>query len=411
MSHRLHAIEAMRSQRGLSLLESLAAVVVLAASTIAVAQMEAQLRLGGDVARERTEAVRLGSEDIEQLRSFAAVDAGSAARSYAAIGDDERAIDAATDPSAHAVYRVVRRVDDAAASAAKAVSVEVQWRDRAGLSHEVALHSFIAGAAPRYAGALGLGAGALDAAPRAVGGRAPGVPVTAKRIGPGRSVWKPIDNGTTALVFDDASGDIVGRCDGIAAARRTRDLSAADVDACATGRWLLVSGTIRFNAASPPSPSLAGDPPPATTVALALARGAADAAPPTCSSEARMTVRYSDGAGLRIADVAADATPASQNVARWEETGDRFLAWHCVVVPRADGTWSGRATLVADGWSIGTAAASRRVCRYVGGGPIDANIAHPADWRDVDGPLAGQDFLVVRGSETCPPDRTAQHQP
>ncbi len=411
MTSHPHSIGAMRSQHGMSLLESLAAVVVLAASTVAVAQMERQLRLGGDIARERSEALRLGSEDIEQLRSFAAIDAGSAAHSYAAIGDGERAVDAATDPSAHAVYRIVRRVDDAAASAAKAVSVAVQWRDRAGLPHEVALHSFIAGTAPRYAGALGLGAGALDAAPRAVGGRAPGVPVTARAVGPGRSVWKPIDNGTTALVFDDASGDIVGRCDGVLTTTRTRDLSAANVAACATGRWLLVSGTVRFSSASPPAPAQADEPPLATTVALALDRPAADAAPPMCFGEARKTVRYTDGAGLRIADVAVDATPASQDVARWVDTGDRFLAWHCVVAPRADGKWSGRATLVADGWSIGTGAAARRVCRYVGGGPIDANIAHPANWRDVDGPLAAQDFLVVRGSETCPPHRTAQHQP
>ena len=91
-------------------------------------------------------------------------------------------------------------------------------------------------------------------------------------------------------------------------------------------------------------------------------------------------MRYSVGASLHIADVAIDATPASQGIAHWDDTGDRFIAWHCVVTPRADGRWSGRATLVADGWTIGTDADAHRVCRYVGGGdPIDANIAHPAD--------------------------------
>ena len=40
--------------------------------------------------------------------------------------------------------------------------------------------------------------------------------------------------------------------------------------------------------------------------------------------------------------------------------------------------------LVADGWAIGTDANAHRICRYVGGGdPIDANIAHPAEYIDV----------------------------
>ena len=400
----------MRSQRGVSLLESLVAVVVLAASALAVAKMERHLRLGGDIARERSEALRLGSEDMEQLRSFAVVDAASAAHSYAAIGDDDATIDATTDRSAHAVYRIVRTVDAATIPAAKAVSVAVQWSDRAGEAHDVVLHSYIAGAAPRYAGALALGVGALDAAPRAVAGRAPGIPVTAKDLGRGRSAWKPIDSGTTALVFDNATGDIIGRCEGVATSTRTRDLSAPDLAGCATGRWLLVSGTVRFTAATPPATSQANESPLPTTLAIAL-----DAqvypAPPACFTEARKTVRYTLGTSLRIDDVALDATAASQGVDPWDDTGERFIAWHCVVAPRADGKWSGRATLVADGWAIGAVGAAHRVCRYVGGGPIDANIAHPAAWRDVDGALVAQNFLVVRGSETCPLDGTVQHQP
>ncbi|MEP7138120.1 MAG: prepilin-type N-terminal cleavage/methylation domain-containing protein [Caldimonas sp.] len=401
----------MPSQRGVSLLESLVALVVLGASAVAAADMERHLRLGADIARERSEAVRLASEDLEQMRSFAVVEAASAAHSYAAIGAGELVVDAAAGPSAHAARRIVRQVDDIAAGGAKATSVAVRWSDRAGSPHDVVLHSFIAGAAPRYAGALGLDAGAIDASPRAFGGRAPGVPLPARPLGHGRSAWKPVEDGTTALVFDDASGDIVGRCDDVAAATRTRDLSSAMLGACATGRWLLVSGTIRFTSARPPLPSQANEPPPATSATLALDPHTAYPAQPQCFSEARKTVRHIDGTGLHIVDVPIDASPASIDLARWDDTGERFLAWHCVVAPRADGQWSGRASLVADGWAIGTAAAAHRVCRYVGGGAIDANIAHPADWRDVDGALVAQNFLVIRSSESCPADGTVQHQP
>ena len=123
-------------------------------------------------------------------------------------------------------------------------------------------------------------------------------------------------------------------------------------------------------------------------------------------------MRFRVNASLRIADVAIDATAASQGLDRWDDTGERFVAWHCIVVPRADGRWSGRATLVAGGWAIGAGADAHRVCRSVGGGdPIDANIAHPAEYADVDRALVAQNFLVVRGSETCPLDGTVQHQP
>jgi hypothetical protein len=56
-----------------------------------------------------------------------------------------------------------------------------------------------------------------------------------------------------------------------------------------------------------------------------------------------------------------------------------------------------------------------------GSGAIDANIEHPADYRDVSGSLREQNFLVVRGSQACPaaPDggvltaslNTLPHQP
>ena len=85
----------------------------------------------------------------------------------------------------------------------------------------------------------------------------------------------------------------------------------------------------------------------------------------------------------------------------------------------------GRTTLVPSDWTIGTGDADRRVCRAAadrdGSGAIDANIGHPADYRDVSGGLTEQNFLVVHGSQACPaaPDGgilaaglgTAQHQP
>jgi Tfp pilus assembly protein PilV len=403
------SVGARRRQRGISLLESLVSFVILAASTVAIGQLQSQLRLASDVARERSEAVRLGTEAMEDLRSFAVVAAASAPRSYDAIVDATTTIDAAVS-AGHASYRVARHIDDASVAGAKMASVSVRWNDRDGIAREVSLHSFVAGVAPAYGGALGLDAGAIASASRGVLGRAPTIPVQAHNLGNGRSAWKPLESGTLALVFDNASGAIVGRCDGLAGSIRTRDLSLADLAACASGHWLLVAGTVRFAAAASLGVSTAA---PAATVAIALGDGSYPA-PATCFSAAQKTVRYVAAGSLHLDAVGADATPASAGLAAWDDTGERFVAWHCVVVPRADGRWSGRATVVAGGWTIGTGGNDRRVCRYAGGNgdAIDANIAHPGEYANIDRALVAQNFLVVPGSESCPRDpATEQHQP
>jgi hypothetical protein len=76
------------------------------------------------------------------------------------------------------------------------------------------------------------------------------------------------------------------------------------------------------------------------------------------------------------------------------------------VYPSASGRWSGRATVVPTGWTIGVGAGDRRVCRYSadldGNGAIDANIEHPASYIGVDASLPNQNFLVVNGDAACP---------
>jgi hypothetical protein len=207
-------------------------------------------------------------------------------------------------------------------------------------------------------------------------------------------------------------------------------LGAADLVACDTnvGRWL--SGIVRFSSASPPDPAQGSDAPPAVAVSLALSGGAYPIAP-ECSTEAMKTVSYRLAGSLRVEAVPIGATPAAMGVPGWAETGERHVAYRCVVYPGAGGVWSGRATLVATGWSIGTAATERRVCRYTSdldaSSAIDANIEHPASYASVGSALMNQNFLVINGNETCPAGRavqvagvgsdvpadlsTAQHQP
>ena len=408
-----------RRQRGISIVESLVACVVVAAGTAAAAQLQSRLQLAGDVARERSEALRIGGQAIEDMRSFVAVEGGADVRTYAAIASGESSVDASSASSApvpRTRYRLERRIDDAGFDATKSARVSVRWSDRGGGAHEVVLDSFIAAVAPAYSGSLALGAGAIAAAPTGPAERAPGVPLTARNLGDGRSAWKPVEGGATALVFDNRSGAVVGRCDAVATSTATRDLSATSLAACASGRWLLVAGTIRFSSAAMPSAIAASDAPLPTRVSITLRDGLYPESP-TCFSEARKTVREITDGNLQIVDVPLEANTAAVAAVDASHGDDRFIAWHCIVAPRADGRWSGRIELADEGWTLGRTAATRRVCRYLGAGAdaIDANIASAGADLDVGAALIGRNFLVVRGNESCPSEpwaaRTEPHQP
>lgn len=411
-----------RKQRGATLVEALLAFVFLSIATIAATQAHSHLRLHADIARQRTEAVRLGERELESLRAWSSVAAASGASAYDSIVDADSFIDAASGFTSNTAYHAARRVDAAAFAGAKSTSVALEWIDRSGSTQRITLDSVIARSDPRWSGGLALGAGAGST--RGAFGRSPAIPVTARSLGTGQSIWKPLDSGTIAVVFDDASGAVVGRCAGVAADRATRDLGSSDLADCTGGAWMLLSGTVRFNFAVPPLAAQANDSPAEVAVALALS-GGSYAALPECSAEPMKTVRYRSGGSLHVDAVAIAAEPAALGLASWSDTGERFVSYRCLVAPRADGRWSGRATLMPSGWTIGTGSGDRRVCRYAsdrdGSGAIDANIEHPAEYVDVAGALAAQNFLVVRGDQACPgvPDGgmlsaglgTVQHQP
>jgi hypothetical protein len=348
-------------------------------------RLQSHLRLDADIARQRSEAVRLAQQDIETLRSFAALAASANRRSYAGITSDMEPIDLT---NTH--YVLTRRIAESAAH--KTVSVAVAWTDRSGKPQSVALESMIAGSDPLHAASLGVVQRAH--AVKAVLGRSPNVPLAAKDLGDGRSVLKPVATGTVAFVFDNLTGRIIGRCSAVSPTT-TRNLTAADITGCDTVDALLLSGVVRFSAASPPDAAVANDVPLALSMAVALTGGTYPT-PPQCGAEAQ--------------------TLAS---------GERFVAYHCMITPLA-GRWSGRSSVVPQGWALGSTASQFKVCRYSadqdGSGSVDINAEHPRDYTEVQSALTQQNFLVVRGDQSCPLASsiggavfsnlsTAQHQP
>jgi Tfp pilus assembly protein PilV len=138
------------AQRGTSLLEALIAFLVLSLGMIAIARLQGHLRLDADVARQRSEAVRLAQEDMEALRGFATIGAAPGTRSFDAIASGSRSVDGGTS------YRIDRQITVGDTPQAKSASITVSWTDRSGSPQQVALHSIIAGSDPALSAALAL---------------------------------------------------------------------------------------------------------------------------------------------------------------------------------------------------------------------------------------------------------------
>ena len=396
-----------RLQRGVTLIDALLAFLVLAAGVLAVAKLQWHLQSHADSSRWRSEATRLAQDDIESLRAFAALPAdatASGAASYERIETMTASVDRLNAAALTTVFQLTRRIDDSNAPRLKSATVSVAWTARDGGLQQAVLNSAIAGENPALSGALTVAPSLL--APGSGYTRSPGIPVTAKHLGDGRSVLKPGVAGTYAYVFDPLNAQVTQRCTDIARTKTTAQLDARDLTQCSELRGLWLSGTVRYSNASPPNPHAADDIPLDVAVSVTLT-GTADAASPACTTEALKTVQYRRADGLRRESVPLSALPASVGVAEWTELGERHVAYHCVVPVRGSaGRWSGRSQLLPLGWAIGTTAGSHQVCRYTTdldrSGAIERNEEHPAAYSNVDRALPQQNFLVIRGDQACP---------
>ncbi len=401
-----------RQQRGVTLIEALLAFLVLAGGVLSMAKLQLHLHAHADLARQRSEAMRIAQEDIESLRAFVFLQADAAASGatpYERIGTVTLSVDDLNGVALNTVFQLTRQIDDSSSARLKAATVSVAWAARDGSAQQAVLNSVVAGVSPALAGALTV-APSLQT-PSSGYARAPGIPVSARNLGDGRSVLKP-GAGTIAYVFDNLSAQVTQRCTEVASGLATAQLSATDLTHCSELHGLWLSGTVRVSNASPPNPDAANDNPLDMAVLLTLT-GTANAASPSCSTEALKTVQYRTTDGIRREAVPLLAMPASVGVAEWSEQGERYVAYRCVVpITGAAGRWSGRSSLVPLGWAIGTSAADRKVCRYTTdldhSGAIDRNEEHPAAYTAVDRSLLQQNFLVIRGDQACPGDSAAR---
>lgn len=374
-------------QTGVTLIEALVAMLVMAVGMVALIGVLSNLRINADAAKLRGEAMRIAMADMAQLRAFSVIGqpdpVATDVRSYADIADDAGPV---TPPDSNTTFTLTRRVSPLVANGAEpqalSVRVQVTWVDRTRAQGEqpvldqLVLDSIISRTAPAFSGALAFPSAAQNV--RLPANRHPAIPAPAQDLGNKTSALRPSSLGSTVWVFNNLTGVITSTCR-IEAGVALNNTSVNASDCSATVAYAL-TGTVRFSNTSPPNPGR----PEGTAIALRLtldnyrvgnpASTPPDSVSPLCFS---------------------DAAPTAQTL----------LNYSCIVYPSSTEpkVWSGQLLLAT--LPVGTSSSQYRVCRYSadynGNGRID-NEEHPASYTFVTGSLARQNFLVVRGDQSCP---------
>ncbi len=409
-----------RHARGVSLIEALVALAVMAFGMLGIVGVQATLRLNADVAKQRSEAVRIAQEAIEDWRSFTLMTAAGGVTDYADIASSGSA--SVTGYTTNTTYMLQRQVTASADPRMKALHVTVNWADRTAdggtTNQSVELNTTITGIAPELGGTLGL---APNQAPNAVGqGRNATIPVKAVDLGNGSSGFMPPQpsGGNVVFVFNNVTG-VVTVCQTTVATSAL--LAVGNINTCNANPGQLLSGFVRFarpyNALLPLSASDA-ETPTGTALNLDITIG--------------LTSTGNPAPGFNCYDNAPTTTAAAALASS--------VVYYCVVYSNGSGEWSGTADLLPGGldggpaWVIGATAGSavRRVCRYTpatnepAAAPFTPNYQHPRLYRQVTSAqaLTNQSFLVISGADACPTDvaanpsagdfvnsNTLQHQP
>jgi Tfp pilus assembly protein PilV len=249
-----------RAPRGISLIEALVAMAVMAFGMIGVVGMQATLRGNADLSKQRTEAMRIAQERMEELRNFSVLSTTAGAKAFA-----DKATVGATAVAGYTTnttYTVSATVTAAGAAPhqQKDLAVDVAWTDRAGTTQNVRLMSTMANIAPE------LGASMVVSAQGASGVREPegrrrGIPPQAKNFGDGTSGFiPPQPTPTVAWVFNNVTGLIASVCT-TSVADNASITSLADFTGCVTTQaYQLISGFIRFSTAGAPTTAGIADP-------------------------------------------------------------------------------------------------------------------------------------------------------
>lgn len=380
-------------QRGVSLIEAVVALAVMAFGILGVVGVQSTLRFNADVARQRAEAVRIAQENIEAWRGFTVMTMPSPANGHTtALADIQTDSSPTTVAGTNASFSVLRQVTTVGGSTARALTVQVSWADRTGVTQSVVLNSQVAGILPEISGTLALAPKNVAGSP-AARGRSAVIPPGATDLGNGSSSYAPPGAPTgVTWTFNNTTGVITSIC------------TITTTTTCIAGDYVLLAGFVDFAlTATAPGPT------------------GADAERPTSNA-------------FPLAISVNQTAPSTGVVTCYQPTITplTYIPYACAVPvsPTAPHVWSGQSVL--SGLTIASSAAdatasSFRVCRYtpaLSNATVVTALEHPLTYNAVETSLPSQNFLVIRAGDgttafACPPDgsdpfingNTLPHQP
>lgn len=413
--HQTRAFRNRRPQRGVTLIEALVALVVMSFGMVALVGLMGNLRRSGDLAKQRSEAMRLAQAELAELRGFSVLAkdaaAGANVRDYDNNVETPPASRTITLDNANTTFTLTRSVTplvkDLAEPKAKTVRVTVRWTDRTNAEQAVTLDSIISRTDPVFS--LALGVAPPTNGVRQSSNRNPVIPPAAKDLENGTSAFRRGNGDPVVWVINNITGVITGKCE--IPTGDVSSLTASSVESCKNNTvGYLISGTIRFATGAVPDPRAPADAAQHLSVRLSL-------------TPSQLRKKVSDTWVLLTGgEYASQPSPACfTDEPSSASSPPTLVNYICVVYPnsQAPRNWWGQ-VLLDTPLDIGTSSSQFKVCRYSGdyngnGYSEDAydytasvdridNEEHPAVYRHVSYSLARQNFLVIRSGDgtSCP---------
>lgn len=342
--------------RGFSLLESLAALLIVAFGLLGLGSLNVKLANNQDTARLRGEATRLAEEKIEQLRSFTRLSPSAGQLAWADLASGNDAIGNSEDYNTNGQFTRTWQVLGTAGDPMRRVQITVAWTDRAGEQQSVSFGSVISQTDPADVGALGFPLPENTTLKRPKN-RNLNIPVPAVDLGNGQSVVQLQSN--FAVVFSNVSGYVVLTCNFVVH-------NAAELAGCTEASAYIVAGYVSMHG-TPSFPTGLG-------INTNLLTGTAGT---TCSLSDAMDP---NGGG--------------------PITGYKYYL--CVVsVPHAGDPWSGTLRLAAHALHEGSA--NYLVCRFQfpSAAGVTPNARNVQPYNGVTESLDNQN-LVISTANSCP---------
>ena len=385
-------------RQGVSLVEALVAMAIMSIGMLALVGVQSTMRMNSDLAKQRTEATRIASEEIEQMRSFISMAAvpGQPGVSYDEIAG--RVVEGYQSPGGigNTTYRVDRKVTANTDSAQKIISVQVQWKDRTNQTQTVTVDSTIGATDP----ALGtmLIVPHRESATSQRNGRHISIP-------PGAV---PVDGDPLTSRFAPPGGSGIGwYFNNLTGVMRVCGAGVTDYTTCPIGT--LVSGTVQFHIADNQPTGADAERPQGPVIALATGPAA-----------------------LELVSAVGSGTAASC----YSVIVVQRVLYYCAVTTNDTLGWGGQLNPVLATGTFSALASDFKSCRYTSDLPraedtktsdIEAdpnaeytiNADHPRKYclerprntnesglackgNRVKVNLINQNFLVIKGNQTCP---------